>query len=177
VWEKDTEQAHLCISYPSVAAGDDKMSYALSSLSNIFGGSMSSRIFRSVREERGLCYSIYSYSSQTEASGLFSIYTGLNKSCLDEAEELIHKEINLLLKDGITDYELQKGKAQLKAAMLMDMENPASRMSMLGKELLVYNSLRTVEEIAAQIDSVTKKDVENAAHMVFENEFARGELQ
>lgn len=174
VWEKDTEQAHLCLSFPSIAAGDDEKSYALSALSNIFGGSMSSRIFRSVREERGLCYSIYSYSSQTEASGLFSIYAGLNRSCLDDAQELIHKEISLFLRDGITDYELVKGKAQLKAAILMDMENPASRMSMLGKELLIYNDLRTTQKIVSQIDSVTKRDVEAAAHMVFESKAARG---
>lgn len=175
-WEKDIEQAHLCLAFPSVPLENDRLSYSLSALSNIFGGSMSSRIFRSVREERGLCYSIYSYSSQTEASGLFGIYTGLNSNCLGAAEELINKEINILLKDGITDYELTKGKEQLKAAILMDMENPASRMSALGKDLLIYNQVKPIEEIVADIDSVTKQDVENAAHMVFEQDFARGVL-
>ena len=177
IWEKDTEQAHLCLSFPSAAAGDDKLSYALSALSNIFGGGMSSRIFRTVREERGLCYSIYSYSSQTALSGLFSIYAGLNKACLPEAEELIHKEIKKLLHDGISDYELVKGKTQLKAAMLMDMENPASRMTLLGKDLLIYNDMRDIKTIVSEIDSVTKRDVENAAHMVFESGFARGIIQ
>ncbi len=175
-WEKDIEQAHLCISYPSVPLKNDKLSYALSALSNILGGSMSSRLFRSVREERGLCYSVYSYSTQTEASGLFSIYTGLNVNCLDAAEKLIHKEIELLLKDGITDYELTKGKEQLKAAILMDMENPSSRMSALGKDLLLYNEVKPIEEIVNDIDSVTKEDVNSAAHMVFEKEYARGVL-
>lgn len=175
-WDKDIEQAHLCLSYPSVPLKNDKLSYTLSALSNIFGGSMSSRIFRSVREERGLCYSIYSYSSQTEASGLFSVYTGLNPSCLDAAEELIHKEIKSLLKDGITDYELTKGKEQLKAAILMDMENPSSRMSALGKDLLIYNEVRPIEEIVKEIDSVTKSDISDAAHMVFDEKFARGVL-
>lgn len=175
-WEKDIEQAHLCISYPSAPLKNDKLSYALSALSNIFGGSMSSRLFRTVREERGLCYSIYSYSSQTEVSGLFSIYTGLNANCLNSAEELIHKEIARLLKDGITDYELTKGKEQLKAAILMDMENPSSRMSALGKDLLIYNEVKPIAEIVKEIDSVTKLDVENAAHMVFEEKFARGVL-
>ncbi|MGM9552494.1 MAG: M16 family metallopeptidase [Clostridia bacterium] len=175
-WEKDIEQAHFCLSFPTLPFGDDKMGHSLSVLSNIFGGSMSSRIFRSVREERGLCYSIYSYSSQTEVSGLFSVYTGLNYSCLQDAEELIHKEIALLLKDGITDYELTKGKEQLKAAILMDMENPSSRMSALGKDMLLYNEVKDVEETVKTIDSVTKKDVENAAHMVFEQKYGRGVL-
>ena len=175
-WEKDIEQAHLCLSYPSVALKDDKLSYTLSALSNIFGGSMSSRLFSKVREERGLCYSVYSYSSQTEVSGLFSIYTGLNASCLDAAEEVIHKCIKDLLTDGITDYELTKGKEQLKAAILMDMENPSSRMSALGKDLLIYNEVKPVEAIVKDIDSVTKKDIEQAAHMVFEQKFARGVL-
>lgn len=175
-WEKDIEQAHLCLSFPSVPLTDDKLSHSLSVLSNIFGGSMSSRIFRSVREERGLCYSVYSYSSQTEASGLFSIYTGLNYNCLGDAEELIHKEIDLLLRKGITDYELTKGKEQLKASILMDMENPSSRMSALGKDLLLYNEVRPICDIVRDIDSVTKPDVENAAHMVFEQKYARGVL-
>ncbi len=174
VWHKDTEQAHLCLTFPSVNAWDDKVNYSLSALNNIFGGSMSSRIFRSVREERGLCYSIYSYSSQSEASGSFSVYAGLNAKCLEEAEDLIHKEIKKLLRDGITDYELTKGKAQLKAAMMMDMENPASRMSVIGKDLLIYNSVRPIEEIARRIGSVTKESIEEAAHMVFERDFARG---
>ena len=175
-WEKDIEQAHLCLSFPSVKLGCDKESYTLSALSNIFGGSMSSRLFSKVREERGLCYSVYSYSSQTEVSGLFSIYTGLNVNCLDDAEEVIHNEISRLLKDGITDYELTKGREQLKAAILMDMENPSSRMSALGKDMLIYNEIKQISEIVSDIDSVTKSDIEETAHMVFEKEFARGVL-
>lgn len=175
-WEKDIEQAHLCLSFPSVPLKNDKLSYSLSALSNIFGGSMSSRLFRSVREERGLCYSIYSYSSQAETSGLFSIYTGLNLACLDEAEDLIYREIKKLLNGGISDYELTKGKEQLKAAILMDMENPSSRMSALGKDLLLYNEVKPIEEIVKTIDLVEKRDVEDAARLVFENKFARGVL-
>lgn len=175
-WEKDIEQAHLCLSYASAPLINDKLSYTLSALSNILGGSMSSRLFSKVREERGLCYSVYSYSSQTEVSGLFSIYTGLNVNCLDDAEIVIHKCIADLLKDGITDYELTKGKEQLKAAILMDMENPSSRMSALGKDLLIYNEIKAVDAIVRDIDSITKKDVDNAAHLVFEQKYARGIL-
>lgn len=175
-WNKDIEQAHLCLSYPSISAKNDKRDYTLAALSNIFGGSMSSRLFCSVREARGLCYSVYSYLTQTEASGLFSIYTGLNVNCLDAAEELIHKEIKALLRDGITDYELTKGKEQLKAATLMDMENPSSRMSALGKDLLIYDEIKPIEGIVEVIDHITKKDIEEAAHAVFEKEFARGVL-
>ncbi len=176
IWEKDIEQAHLCLSFPSVKLGSDRESYTLSALSNIFGGSMSSRLFSKVREERGLCYSVYSYSSQTEVSGLFSIYTGLNVNCLDDAEEVIHNEIARLLKDGITSYELTKGKEQLKAAILMDMENPSSRMSALGKDLLIYNDVKPIGDIVRDIDAVTKSDIEEAAHMVFEKKWARGVL-
>lgn len=176
LWKKDIEQAHLCLSYPSVPLKNDKLSYALSALSNIFGGSMSSRIFRSVREEKGLCYSVYSYSSQTEVSGLFNIYAGLNVKCLDDAEELIHKEIKLLLNDSVTDYELTKGKEQLKAAILMDMENPSSRMSALGKDLLIYNEVRPIEDTIKLIDSVDKRAVMEAAETVFSEKYAKGIL-
>ncbi len=172
-WTKETEQTHLCITYPSFT-GFDKRLYAVSALSNIFGGSMSSRLFQTVREERGLCYSIYSYASQTPVSGLFAIYVGLNRACLDEAESIIASETARLLKDGITDYELQKGKAQLKASMLMDMENPASRMSLLGRDMLLYGEVRPVETIAELIDSVTKREIEDAAHAIFEQKPARG---
>ena len=175
-WEKDIEQAHLCLSFPSVPVGDDKEDYSLSVLNSVFGGGMSSRIFRSIREERGLCYSVYSYSSQTEASGILGIYTGLNPDCLNEAEELIHKEISILLKEGITDYELTKGKEQVKAAILMDLESPASRMNYLGKDLLIYNKVTPVEEIVKTIDSITKSDINNIAHRIFEQKCGRGVL-
>lgn len=175
-WEKDIEQTHLCLMFPSVSLMDAKRSFALLVLSNIFGGSMSSRLFNSIREERGLCYSVYSYSTQWETAGHFGIYTGLNENCLSAAEELIHKEIALLLKDGITERELNRGKAQLKAANLMDAENPYSIMSDLSKDLLIYNELRPVETVLRLIDSITKKDVEETAHMVFEQKFARGIL-
>ncbi len=174
VWKKDVEQAHLCLLFPAVAMGNDKVDYSISTLNSIFGGGMSSRIFRSVREERGLCYSVYSYSMQTEKSGVLGIYTGLNTNCLCDAEELIHKEIKNLLQNGITDYELTKGKEQVKAAILMDLENPASRMTALGKDLLIFDRVTPVEEIVKSINSITKKDVENTAHMIFEQKFARG---
>ncbi len=175
-WEKDIEQAHLCLEFPSVSLKDGKISFALLALSNIFGGSMSSRLFNSIREERGLCYSVYSYSTQMETAGHFGIYTGLNENCLSDAEALIHEEIALLLRNGITERELERGKAQLRAANLMDAENPYSIMSDLTKDLLIYNELRPVEMILKMIDSITKKDVEEAAHMVFEKKYARGVL-
>ena len=175
-WEKDIEQAHLSLAFPSISLKDSKMSFALLALSNIFGGSMSSRLFNSIREERGLCYSVYSYSTQWETAGHFGIYTGLNESCLCDAESLIHEEIALLLKDGITDRELERGKAQLKAANLMDAENPYSVMSDLAKDLLIYNELRPVDTVLKLIDSITKKDVNDAAHLVFEQKHARGIL-
>lgn len=174
VWKKDVEQAHLCFTFPAFAMGDDKADYSLSVLNSVFGGGMSSRIFRSVREEKGLCYSVYSYSMQTEKSGILGIYTGLNASCIHDAEEVIHGEIGKLLKDGITDYELTKGKEQVKAAILMDLENPASRMTALGKDLLIFDRVTPVEEIVESINSVTKKDVEETAHMIFEQKHARG---
>lgn len=175
-WEKDIEQAHLCLEYPSVSLRESKLSFALLALSNIFGGSMSSRLFNSLREERGLCYSVYSYSTQLETAGHFGIYTGLNESCVWAAEELIHQEIAHLLKNGITERELNRGKAQLRAANLMDAENPYSVMSDLAKDLLIYNELRPLETVLGLIDSITKKDVEEAAHLVFEQKHARGIL-
>ncbi len=176
VWEKDIEQAHLCLAYESVPFKNDSLSHAISMLSSIFAGSMSSRLFKAMREDRGLCYSVYSYSSQTEVSGLFGIYTGLNAACVGSAEEVINEEIKKLLKDGITDYELKKGQKQLKAAFLMDMENPSGRMSALGKDLLIYNKVVPVEDIISDIDKITKKDIDDAAHMIFEGKCASGLL-
>ncbi len=176
LWKKDIEQAHLCLAFESLPLGDEKKSYVLSVLSNIFGGSMSSRLFASIREERGLCYSIYSYSSQAETSGLFGIYTGLNPSCVEDAEKLIHTEIEKIVKDGVTDYELTKGKEQLKAAILMDMENPSSRMTALGKDMLLFGEVKEIDEIVKTIDSVTKSDVQEMASFVFNGKKARGIL-
>lgn len=155
---KDTEQVHLCMGFDSVQHGDDRI-YPLLALNNIFGGGMSSRLFQNIREERGLVYSIYSYPSTYMGAGLFVIYAGMNPECLQEVVDLTKKEINILVKNGITQDELNKSKDQLKGSYILGLESVGSRMNSLGKSELLLNKIETPEEVIEKMNRIKIDDV------------------
>lgn len=159
---KDIEQAQLCYAFEGVPYGDPRL-FALSLLNSVLGGGMSSRLFQSVRETHGLCYTIYAFASAYEGAGLFGIYAGLNRDCLDRAEALIFEEIDRLSRDGVTDYELQKSKSQLKANLVMGRESVYGQMSSIGKPKLLGGPIRTPQETAALVDRVTAEELQSLA--------------
>lgn len=164
--EKDIEQTHIAIGYNAYDLSSDKI-YALSIMNNILGGSMSSRLFQSVRENHGLCYSIYSYTAVFPTAGMLGIYTGVSPSEAEKTLEMIEKEINLLLTKGISDHELKRVCGQLKCSVLMARESVSARMSENGKSQLLLGKIRTDDEITKIIDSVTKDDIMKVADDVF----------
>ena len=165
--EKDIEQLHLTLGYPGYAYGDER-NVALVMLSTLFGGAMSSRLFQRVREELGMAYSIYSYQSAQEGHGTFHIYAGVspkNAACvLGEIE----RQRELLLLGGLTGREFAEAKKQLRIGYLMGLESPSSRMSAVGRRLLILGDLRDDDEVLRQIDAVTPGDVMQTARFVLE---------
>ena len=156
--ERDTEQAHLCIGVPS---GDrnspDRTTLAV--LSSALGGGMSSRLFRSIREERGLAYSCYSAASAYADVGSFSVYAGCQPDHLGEVAKLIGQELALVAESGLAPSELARVKGQLAGSLVLALEDTESRMSRIGKTILVRKEFRSIEDELAAIRSVTAADV------------------
>ncbi|MBW8348918.1 insulinase family protein [Bacillus sp. IITD106] len=168
--QKDTEQAHLCIGFKGLPIGHQDI-YDLIVMNNIFGGSMSSRLFQEVREERGLAYSVFSYHSSFKDSGLVTIYGGTAANQMDELYSTIHSTLDLLKQDGITSKELQNSKEQLKGNLMLSLESTNSRMSRNGKNELLLGKHRTLDEMIEEIDQVTVDSVNKIANQIFTDDY------
>lgn len=166
VREKDTEQVHLCMGFEGIGHGSDKL-YSLLSLNNILGGGMSSRLFQNIREKRGLVYSIYSYPSTYQGSGLFVIYAGMNPEYFQTVIDLIKAELETIIKEGITKDELAKTKEQLKGNYILGLESTSSRMNSIGKSELLTGKIKTPEEILQKIDRVNMDSIDQMIKRVF----------
>lgn len=167
VQTKDTEQNHIYIAFPSLAQGDDRR-YVLQVLNNILGGGMSSRLFQTVREQNGLCYSVYSFAGTAKGTGILGIYTATNKSTEMQAVSLICQEAKKFCTEGVTNEELTRAKQQLKASALMSLENTANRMTGNAKNQFVYGRQISIEEIEQGYDSVALEDISKLACEIFD---------
>jgi len=156
--KKDIEQVHLCIGFPGFAL-DEPGHYPLFVLNNALGGSMSSRLFQSIREERGLAYSVYSYPSSYKDTGYFALYAGTGESTADEVTALILKELEDIRKNGITKEEFLRSKEQLKGSYMLGQESTSARSNAIGKMELLLHKVSTEEEIIRRIEEITLDDV------------------
>lgn len=171
VQHKSTEQAHFCISLPGYQVGHDEI-YSLILLNNILGGSMSSRFFQEIREERGLAYSVYSYHSAYKETGAFTIYTGTAPEHVGQVFDIVTNILHEVAHKGITDKELNKGKEQLKGSLMLSLESTNSRMSRLGKNELMLGRHFTLDELVARIDRVNHDSVLAVARELFHSKLA-----
>ncbi|HHY60023.1 MAG TPA: insulinase family protein [Clostridia bacterium] len=171
-YEKDTEQVHLCLGTPSIPQDDERI-YTMFILNSILGGGLSSRLFQSIRENRGLVYSIYSYHCSYVDAGLFSIYAGTSRHNAREVVQLILREVNEVRKHGISPEELDKAKEQIKGSLLLSMESISHRMSRLGRSEICYNRIITTDEIIQGVSEVSLAQVQELAEGLFkENQFS-----
>ncbi len=163
--QRELEQLHLVLGYAGVAYEDPDF-YTLGALSSLLGGGMSSRLFQEVREKRGLVYSIYSFHAAYKDGGLFGIYAGTGP---DEVRELMPVVLDELARigDTVTEEEIARVKAQLKAGLLMAMENTRSRAERLGQHLLVFGRPIPAAEIVERIDAVDAAAIGRLAAGVF----------
>ena len=159
------DQVHIVLGFPSVGYSDRDY-YPTLLLSTLLGGGMSSRLFQEVREKRGLVYSIYSFSSPFLDGGLFGIYAGTGES---EAEELMPITLAELRKvqASVSETELARARAQVKASLLMSLESTGSRCEQLARQLQVFSRVVPIEETVAKINAVTTDDICRAATRLF----------
>ncbi|MBI1219006.1 MAG: insulinase family protein [Rhodobacteraceae bacterium] len=158
---KVLEQVHFALAFEAPGYRDDAM-YTSQVLSTALGGGMSSRLFQKIREERGLCYSIFAQAGAYEDTGMFTIYAGTSA---DEIAELAGLTIDELKRsaDDMTEAEVARARAQMKAGMLMGLESPSSRAERLARLLSIWGRVPDVEEAVAKIDAVTTADVRRHA--------------
>lgn len=164
---KDLEQLHMCIGNKTIGR-HDKNYYPLLVLNNLFGGTMSSRIFQEVREKKGLVYSIYSFVSNYSNTGIFSIYAGMSYNQVEDALRTVLKEMISIKNGNISDEEFIRAKQQIKGNYILGLESTSSRMSSIGRRELLYNEIQYPEEVIESINSVKKEDVLNLAVELFD---------
>ena len=162
---KDIEQAHICMGARSVKISDGRYP-AMQILSNIMGGSMSSRLFQHVREQKGLAYSVFSMNSGFSALGYFGIYAAVGQQNVRPAIEAIKEELRVLKNDGITNEELVKAKEQIKASFIFGNESVNSRMFLNGKNMTIEDRVYEQKEMIRMIDDVTMDDIDRVKKLI-----------
>ncbi len=163
---KDIEQNHLCLAWPGLSFRDERR-YTLQVLSNILGGGLSSRLFQRVREERGLCYSIYSFATGHEDIGLLGVYTALTPATERDALALLLEVIHEFRDRGPSGDELSRAVQQVKANVLMGLESTAARMNHIGRNELLLGEVPDPENLIEAYNRVSVEDVRGLAAELF----------
>lgn len=164
---KDVEQVHLCLGFPSPKF-NSKISNEIAVINTILGGGMSSRLFQKIREEKGLAYQVYSYPSAYRMTGIYTIYAAVNPSMVKQSAELIIEEIKKIKQKGITKEEFERGKEQIKSAMIFGQESSSSLMNAYGRFMTITGKMLNLEKKIKRINSLTMEDIEVALKNLFE---------
>ena len=155
---KETEQVHVCLGGPGLARNDDRR-YAVRVLDAIFGGLSSSRLFQSVREERGLAYAVYSFAGNFVDTGQVGLYVGTRPDNLAEAMRVVEAELRRLREQPATEDELARARENVKARVVLAMESSSARMNRLGSATLYDLPLLEPDEVMARFDAVEMAEV------------------
>ena len=157
-YDKDIKQVNICITHNGLSYLDEKRFY-YDIISNIMGGSMSSRLFQEIREEQGLAYSVYTYSQAYKEGGVVSTYIGTSKENYEKAMEITLNEFIKLREKGISTKEIDKAKNKFLSKIAFSMENPRSRMNILGNYYLRNSMIFDVEEVKKEIIEIQEIDI------------------
>jgi len=163
--EKDIEQCHIAFALPAFGPMDPNF-YPMMVLNNALGGSMSSRLFQVIREQNGLAYSVYSFNSAYKDTGSLGIYAGTGASLAKSVLALITEELDKVKNHGVTEEEFRRSRGQLRGSYILGNESPGARMNAIGKNKLLYGTVRTEEEVIRDIESVTLEKVNELARQV-----------
>lgn len=167
--ERDIEQVHVAIAYPGLSRSDSRR-WAYGLLDQLLGGGLSSRLFQTVREEAGLCYTIYSDRVSFHDCGYMGIYFAASPAQVGKALELVDLVTRGIVASGITEDELSIAKRYLRAQVLLSLDDTSAVMSQIGSVLVTNRELRTVDEILKEIDRITVDDVMDVASLVLSQE-------
>ena len=161
---RDLEQCHTVFGFQAPDARS-RWRYPLMVLSNLYGGGMSSRLFQQVREERGLCYSIFSFAQMFTDTGLFGVYAGTSDKDVDEMLEVSLAALKAC-RTELNQEEIDRSKQQLRAAVLMRRDSVSSMMDTTARHLALFDRVFECEEMLAAIEKVSRADVAELAHLI-----------
>ena len=162
----DLEQAHLIIAAPWPSSlSDDR--YAASMLGTIIGGGTSSRLWQSIREERGLAYSIGAGGNTFTDVGMFTIYAGASPANIDQVLDLSLQELRKVVREPVTEAELALAKEQAIASVLLSLESSGARVGALARQEIIHGRRFSPEEIIRRVEAVTREDVQRIAQECF----------
>jgi predicted Zn-dependent peptidase len=150
---RDLEQVHVAFALEGVPQRDPSI-YSLQVFTNVLGGGMSSRLFQEVREIRGLCYAIYSFHAAYADTGMLGVYAGTDAADLPELMRVVVDQIGNAA-ETISEQEIARSKAQMKAGLLMALESSGARAEQLARQMLIYGRPIPLEEIVGKIEAVT----------------------
>lgn len=164
---RDVEQAHVCLGFAAPDSRDFAAQFRAQALAAVLGGGMSSRLFQEAREERGLCYSIYSYAEAFEDAGMMTVYAATGP---EQAEELMSLALEVVERaaEDITEGEASRARAQSKAGLVMGLESPMRRAESLSRQMALWGRPIPMEEIVAMVDDVDASAVRNAAREILD---------
>jgi predicted Zn-dependent peptidase len=167
--KKSLEQVQLCLGVPAPPIGDESR-YTTLLLNTILGGGMSSRLFQTVREERGLVYAIYSDLAPYRDTGSLCVYAGTSADRALQVIELIMEEFRRLKTEPLQPGELRRAQDQLKGNLLLSLESSMSRMSNLARQQMYFERFFDLDEIIARVEGVTEEQVMEMAASLFHSD-------
>lgn len=167
---RDTNQVHLCFNTKGVSLVDE-MKYPAAIISSVLGGNMSSRLFQKIREERGLAYSVYTYSSAFLEGGVFTVYAGTTHESYRDVIDIIRDEFEDIRENGITAYELQKSKNQFLSMLTFSLEGSKGRMNRMANSYLLYGEVIDIDKIINSIEKITLDDIKETAKVIFDEKY------
>jgi predicted Zn-dependent peptidase len=167
--QKDIEQSHVCLGMAAYhQAHADR--HALHVMNTILGGSMSSRLFQHIREDRGLAYAVFSSHSAYTDAGVMTVYAGCANDKVSEVVDLSLAEIRELRDEPVPEVELRRAKDHLKGSLMLNLESTSSRMSHLARQYMAFGRHFTLDEMLAAIERVTIEDVKRVAEDLFQKQ-------
>jgi predicted Zn-dependent peptidase len=167
--KKSLEQVQFCLAVPALPVADPAR-YAAYLLNSILGGGMSSRLFQSIREDRGLAYSIYSELSPFRDTGSLAVYAGCAIDKSREVLALTLSEFTRIKAEPVTAEELDRARNQIKGNMVLGLESSSSRMSSLARQQMYWGRFFSLDEITAEIDRVTAADLQRVANQLLQSD-------
>jgi predicted Zn-dependent peptidase len=162
VKRRDTEQAHIILGGPGLDRADERR-WAFEVLNHIMGSGMSSRLFREVREERGLAYAVYGFRLAFADTGAWGVYVGTTPSQTETALNVIREELSKVVASGITPEELERAKGSMRGGLALSLEEPNSRMVRLGRDELAGMPHLSVDERLEKLEAINLDDVQSVA--------------
>jgi predicted Zn-dependent peptidase len=164
--KKELEQAHLLIAAPWPSARSEDR-YAASMLGTVIGGGTSSRLWQTIREERGLAYSIGAGGNTFTDIGMFTIYAGTSPSQMDEVFDLSLHEVRRTVREPVSEIELQLAKDQAVSSVLLSLESSSARAGALARQEIIHGRRISPDEIISSVQAVTREDVQRVAQLCF----------